>query len=581
MSGLRVPGLGPIVGHTTDRTCRLWIRAGDPEDEGALLDPNRRSIGVIALVNRKRVVRTGGKPIAYYFRLQREFDRTGTFVLGGDCALGRHPSDGIPESKQDKPHPLEPDTVYTVRMATLTLDDPMPDDESLGDRELAARLPPIAEMARLLLDLPADRCEATFRTFPTADAIADKLSFLIGSCRYPGFLWKVKEADRIFGPMRAHLEGGARAGENGGPARFTMMMGDQIYADMLNKAIPLFRADSFQEFQDRYKEAFGSPHMRLLLRSAPTYMILDDHEIEDNWTQDRLGTQHRLFTIAIGAYMSYQWSHGPRNGRRLFYDFSCAGYPFFVLDTRTQRFKDDALGLRDNHLLGRPSIDPASPSQLDVLLDWLSSRQDESGDAPKFIVTSSVFAPCPISERVDPALDDDAKRRDDPDAILFEANRKRREGSDSWPAYPNTRRSILQHIVDRRIQNVVFLSGDIHCANIARMRFEKNGTDLGLFAYDVTSSAFYWPFPFADGDPNHYVHDSQAPGQNDVFPLDGAEMNYVAWGFTQLDNFCRLEVDQASSSLTVRVFDRDGKRVEVHDAQGVATERSVLRLSPW
>ena len=50
MSSLRPPGLGPIVGHTSDGTCRLWIRAGDPEDEGAELSSERRTIGVLAVL---------------------------------------------------------------------------------------------------------------------------------------------------------------------------------------------------------------------------------------------------------------------------------------------------------------------------------------------------------------------------------------------------------------------------------------------------------------------------------------------------------------------------------------------------
>ena len=156
------------------------------------------------------------------------------------------------------------------------------------------------------------------------------------------------------------------------------MVGDQIYADTLNRFIPIGLADTYEEFQERYQTAFGSRNMRTLLKTAPTYMILDDHEIEDNWSQDRLrdNAKHRLFNLAIGAYMSYQWSHGPRTwGRLLYYTFECAGYPFFVLDTRTQRFKDDKVGLDDNHLLGRPPIDKASPGQLGCLLTWLSAQQ--------------------------------------------------------------------------------------------------------------------------------------------------------------------------------------------------------------
>jgi len=356
-------------------------------------------------------------------------------------------------------------------------------------------------VAQDLKDLPADACEATFRTFPVADGgPGARLDFLLGSCRYPGLLWKTKEADRIFGPMRRHL---LQEGPGGGfgPARFTLMVGDQIYADTLGRLVPLGRADTYGEFQARYHEAFGAPNMRRMLKSAPVYMILDDHEIENDWTQDRLQLpgKHELFNYAIGAYMSYQWSHGPRDfGRLLYYTFTCAGYPFFVLDARTQRYRDDEIGLADNHMLGRPTIDPRHPSQLRRLKAWLTAQQERIGDAPKFVVSSSVFVPNEIRERQDPALP--------------EENRRRREASGAWPAYPETRRGLLEHIVVGGIQNVVFLCGDVHCANVAEMRFSGTPAAERLRAFSVTSSSFYWPFPFADGDPNLYVHDSTAPG---------------------------------------------------------------------
>src|SRR5262249_21769617 len=162
--------------------------------------------------------------------------------------------------------------------------------------------------------------------------------------------------------------------EYGEPVRFTMMVGDQIYADKFNRMVPIGRADTYEEFQERYTTAFSSPNMRRLMRRLACYMILDDHEIEDNWTQDRIQKPagRELFNRAIGAYMSYQWSHGPRTwGRLFYYRFECAGYPFFVLDARTQRFVD-AVGVEDNHMLGRPSLHPETPSQLDRLMRWLS-----------------------------------------------------------------------------------------------------------------------------------------------------------------------------------------------------------------
>jgi alkaline phosphatase D len=577
MSMLRPPGLGPIIGHTTDRSCRLWIQAGKLEDEGPMspLSANRRTIGVIGVLSEKPDDKAPPKaPIeivkAYYFRLHREFDRTGTFELGVDVALGLHESDGVPKAQQDKPYELKPNTDYTVRMATLSLDDPLEDEDSLTDAQLRDRLPDIDKIAPLLLKLREKECQVTFWTFPDASKRLDSLSFLLGSCRYPGLLWKIKEADRVFGPMKSHL-----ASEAGKPdARFTLMAGDQIYADTLNRFVPIGLADTYEEFQERYQTAFGSRNMSTLLKTAPTYMILDDHEIEDNWSQDRLSdnAKHRLFNLAVGAYMSYQWSHGPRTyGRLLYYQFECGGYPFFVLDTRTQRFKDDKVGLDDNHLLGRPPIDRANPGQLAQFLTWLSEQQKTRKNVPKFVVSSSVFAPNDMSERTH----DDKN----PGADIMTANRERRDKSDSWPAYPCTRKAILEHIVKEGIQNVVFLTGDIHCGNIARINITVGEKDSGICAYDITSSAFYWPFPFADGDPNNYVHDSTLPDQLDPFAFDGGVMNYRAWAFTQEDNFARIDIDTAKNQLVVRYFDREGNKIEVLDANDKPVTENILPLA--
>jgi alkaline phosphatase D len=537
------------------------MRAGDPEDEGAELNSERRTIGVVGVIETRR----GKDEVVYagYFRLHREFDRTGTFCLGHDVSLGGHAVDMRPGDTPDKPYALKPDTPYRVRLGSLSIDDPMRDDASISDRELRDRLPEIGNIGPQLLELDAKDCEVTIRTFPDgARPPAASLGFLLGSCRYPGVMWKIKEADRIFGPMLAH----ASPSEYGDPVRFTLMVGDQIYADKLNRMLPVSLADTYAEFQERYLTAFGSRNMRKLLRTLPTYMTLDDHEIEDNWHQDRLkdSSKSRLFNLAIGAYMSYQWSHGPRTwGQHLYYTFECAGYPFFVLDVRTQRFKG-GLGLDDNHLLGRPTIDPNHPSQLDRLLDWLSEQQAKRGNAPKFIVSAGVFVPNDMTERWHSSV---------PKSKL--------EDSDSWPAFPATRQKLLAHIVQNRIQNVVFLSGDIHCSNVAEMRF-SGGPDIeALRAFSVTSSAFYWPFPFADGDPNNYVHDSTAPGQEDSFPVSaGVNMDYTAAAFTQEDNFCRLDLDKTSHTLRVRAFDDKGAAIYADERKQQPLD-TILQLANW
>ncbi len=376
MSTLREPSLGPIVGHTTDSSCRLWIRGADPRDQHADLAADRRTVGVITVVAKNgNPIPVANRPV-FYFRLHREFDRTGTFNLGVDNSFRIDP---IPAST------LEPDTTYTVRMASLALDDVRDNDEMVDSAELLQRLPSATAWCDDFDTLDPAKSEATFRTFPASSEMSDELSFLLGSCRYPGLFWKQKRSDRIFKPMLEHC----RNDSNEGGARFVLMVGDQIYADMFSRMVPIGLADTFEEFQDRYLTAFGSPNMRRLLRRVPTYMILDDHEIEDNWTQDRIENRFKrlMFNLAIDAYRSYQWSHGPRTfHERLYYHFECGGYPLFAVDGRTQRYKDDEPdSLDDNHMLGRPSFPGDDPSQIEVLCDWLSDQQQHKGNVPNTV----------------------------------------------------------------------------------------------------------------------------------------------------------------------------------------------------
>ena len=564
MSALREPGLGPIVGHASDTTCRIWARGADSEDKGASLHSSRRTIGVIAITEVEGDAIDSENLELYYFRLHREFDRTGTFNLGEDeCIKPRRKSAA-----------LKANTDYTVRVGTLTIDDPFDDDRNVSNNRLSDKLPDANVWANDLLAMPAGSCTATFRTFAPKSAAPGNLDFILGSCRYPGILWKVKEADQIFRPLRREAEGEKRA--HGKRANFVLMVGDQIYADMLNRHVPLGLADTFEEFQERYLAAFGSRNMRRLLRQVPTYMILDDHEIEDNWSQDRMSksASRKVFHLAIGAYMSYQWSHSPRNyGLRLYYNFDCNGYPFFVLDTRTQRFMDDERdSLADNHLLGRPTLGNEEPSQLDRLLRWLVVQQQKRSNAPKFIVTSSVFAPNPLSAR-------EGREGDLEDRVKW------KESSDSWPAFPTTRRAILRCILKNDIQNVVFLSGDIHCSNVAAITFSGSEGAEKLKAFSVTSSAFYWPYSFADGEPSNYVHNSKDRNQLDTFDIDEHHaMDYRAWNFTQDDNFCRLDLDKNAHRLTVTAINWKGEIIRKRNWLGQATGREIvseLQLVPW
>ena len=557
MSALREPSLGPIVGHTTDTTCRIWIRGADPDDQGVYLHSNRNTVGVIALTKADEKVISD--PVVYYFRLHRKNDRTGTFTLGEDSCL-KHGN----VSKS-----LTSDTAYTARVGSLDIDDPFDDDQNVPDDDLSAKLRNTSEYRNELLALREDRSTTTFHTFAAKENGAGELSFIFGSCRYPGLLSKTK-SDEIFGTLLLEAEGKGSSGSNR-RIQFVLMAGDQIYADKFTRHFPVGRADTPQEFQQRYFEAFGSVNMHRLLCRVPTYMILDDHEIENNWTRNRVDKhdKQQLFDCAITAYENYQWRHSPCTFLScLYYCFECNGYPFFVLDTRTQRYMDDNSGDLSNHLLlGRPSDGDDEPLQLDRLLSWLVMQQKNRANTPKFIVTPSAFVP----------NTKDARESRGSKYVSKKTKTMWKMKSDSWPAFPETRRAILNCIINNEIQNVVFLSGDIHCSTVAALEFSGSEKASKLKAFSVASSAFYWPVPFSDGKPSSFVHDSKLKDQADTFRIDANHtMDYRAWNFTQEDNFCRLDLCPETHKLTVMAMDRKGEIIRKKDLMGHRMDEKII-----
>src|SRR3546814_16349180 len=81
--------------------------------------------------------------------------------------------------------------------------------------------------------------------------------------------------------------------------------------------------------------------------------------------------------------------------------------------------------------------------------------------------------------------------------------------SDSWPAFHTTRRAVLNTIIKNGVQNVDFLSGEIHCANVAAIEFTGSPAAQKRKAFSITYSAFYRPFPFHHGPPPHSVPTSR------------------------------------------------------------------------
>ncbi|HZI16740.1 MAG TPA: alkaline phosphatase D family protein [Myxococcus sp.] len=465
--------VGPIVGYTTHTSVRLWGRGAPPRAGG------RYCYGVA------QVLAPGSTTPAQavYFKLRAEDDFTSSVDFAG----------------------LQPAQAYAYRMGYF-----------FSDVEQHLLAPPVG------LELQGASAGA-FRTARPPGS--PELSFVFGSCRHPGpseeeLVGLGNRGDRIFGTILEQAERGV-------PTDLLLMAGDQVYADV--------RRDvrTFAEYCAIHRDAFTQPNLRKLMARVPTYMTMDDHEIVDNWSMDKLvdpalsdeqrWANRNRFVAAMEAYRAYQVVHGPaleRRGQpgvtnaltRYWYDFQAGPARFFVLDTRTERYH----GARPPQLLG--------PAQLDALKQWM--LKDKGG--LKFVVSAVPFFP-------------DVKL-----AGLWAVERK-----DKWAGFLHQRQAILDFVRDNGVRRVVFLSGDIHASMWSELRCTSR-PDFRL--YSVISSAFAAP-PFV---PPEFMYE-----QSGI--LDG-QSDYTVTrhgGYVQVSNFTRLTWKEPV--LRVEIFERKGARL--HDAE--------------
>lgn len=297
------------------------------------------------------------------------------------------------------------------------------------------------------------------------------LTFAATCCRYPGTGWDSERHARTFDAIADASR------RDDGPA-LALLVGDQIYADKMAGAFDV--ADRFEKFALRYHAAFEAPPFRRCAARLPLYMAADDHEIEDGWSLARLteaqisnrdrDRRHRVLDWARLTFLAFQRLHGPRFGPSLaqyWYAFDAAAVPFFVMDTRFERFASS----------GTAAHQICQAEQLDALAHWLGGQVEEERNGnkpagvPKFIVSGSVFAPG-LAEYT----------RDPPSA----------RRADTWQAFPADRARLARIVRQSGAQNVVFLSGDYHCGAVAALKWQ------GQTAYAIVAPPAYAPFPFAN-----------------------------------------------------------------------------------
>jgi phosphodiesterase/alkaline phosphatase D-like protein len=241
---------------------------------------------------------------------------------------------------------------------------------------------------------------------------------------------------------------------------FFLHVGDQIYYDFPDEQKPPARED----YRIAYREAwFADDPNRHLLSHWPHYMILDDHEIADQYARDfnpppdAHANAKEYLDEAMIAYNEYVKKRNPETGHP-WYRFEKGGACFFVLDARTERFVHQG-----------QMIDAA---QMAALLQWMCDNRQRL----KFVITSVPFVAEINVDKVSAFPKWYSGKKEGGNA----ANQPRNPIDDKWTAFRAQREAIIDHIGRHDIENLVFLTGDMHCCYHASMR-------IGTSKYNSTT----------------------------------------------------------------------------------------------
>ncbi|MCP5162080.1 MAG: alkaline phosphatase D family protein [Hahellaceae bacterium] len=426
--------VGPIVGHTTLCETRIFAGINSGDVPVSLRDIDHHyNLGWV------KVWRHGDQAVRLHrFRFSRSFDYTGVVILRN----------------------LLPGTgyFYQVGFSAIETDNDNPELDWSSIEEIYS--------------------------FKTAPATRLDLSFSLGSCMYP----TLREFRRSDEPMIASIDKPIDKMfrwmpnmKQDTPVDFQLLVGDQVYADPWNKVLPWTQTTSLDAFYKMYRQTYQLPFFRQAMANVPTYMLMDDHEVNDgfrngvrdyesgSWWGRYVNRNRERLNSAMQVFQVYQLSHGgaytdilspeadPNVGyikgqndyeipQDWYYSFQWGVGDFFLTDCRTERTIDTLISRR----------------QMTRLKEWL-----RYSDLPfKFIVSSIPVFP-------------DAK------SSLLEGR------PDHWAHSLQQRNELLQWIDRHKITNVVILSGDVHASFACKLT-----TPAGVTVYQLICSGIYWPNTF-------------------------------------------------------------------------------------
>ncbi len=219
------------------------------------------------------------------------------------------------------------------------------------------------------------------------------------------------------------------------------------YGDTMRSHVPNTEILDISDYRTRYSHYRLDADLQEVMRQHPFVHIWDDHEVANDSWKDGAGNHD---PVTEGAYADrknwatqafFEWAPLRDNATNTVYRNLKFGnlMDLVMLDTRHHARSIQVDSFNDPDRLD-PNRVLLGPDQM----SWFKGKLVDNSTTWKIIGNQIVFAPL-LLDNVEPVQ---AGARD-----LF---------LDVWNGYPTRRDTIIDHIKDNNIDNVVFLTGDVH-----------------------------------------------------------------------------------------------------------------------
>jgi phosphodiesterase/alkaline phosphatase D-like protein len=278
---------------------------------------------------------------------------------------------------------------------------------------------------------------------------------------------------------------------------FFVQLGDTIYADVPSPAFPGAQAETVGEYRLKYDETLsergGQNFLADLRASTAVYAMIDDHEVTNDFAGGAPPTSDPRFDPTGADFINETQLY--KNGLQAFQDYQpieqriwsgtgddrVDGTPDLY---RRQNYGDDAaVFVLDARSYRDQELDNANPTNLADIGRFLAQS-----------FTSRTMLGDPQLERLKANLLDAQE-----DGVLWKfvmvpepiQNLGPVGAADRFEGYAAERNELLKFIDDHDIDNVVFVSADIHGTLVNNLTYQTSfdGPQIALDSWEITTGA--------------------------------------------------------------------------------------------